>query len=366
MENDRGSKQGRAEEITMAESSNGNEQQCRVFGLTRASTLKQSESPATQREIISVAAQNLKLQSPIFLDEPLGTSGRSGKFAQRPMGNFILHTLRKGDTLIVTKVDRLGRSLRDIYDTVDTLSSRGINVIILHGFGGRIIDMRNATDRMFLLLLAWFAEYEGERIAARTKEGLQFRRDNGLATGKKQFCYIQAYDADGCEIPAGEYSKLKGHHKRHLPDRQWLDQILELLALQKHLRAKGLWLYRYCEEKRFVTRDGWAWWRGKFHAGANGSLYTVAIPLLLKRARRMAVFGQLPEDYNERVLMITGDTPADLAPKWKRKPRNTRTAGGMPDEAAMKNWSAEEWYAWWITREQGEGRGQQPQELQPQ
>jgi DNA invertase Pin-like site-specific DNA recombinase len=105
----------------------------------------QSESPATQREIILAAAQNLGLPEPTVLDEALGTSGRSKKFAQRPMGSYLLTTLQTGSTLIVTKVDRLGRNLRDIYDTVDTFCQRGVNVIILHGFGGRIINMRNAT-----------------------------------------------------------------------------------------------------------------------------------------------------------------------------------------------------------------------------
>ena len=123
------------------------------------------------------------------------------------MGNWILRNLRRGDTLVTTKVDRLGRSLRDIYDTVDTLFHRGVNVVILHGWGGRIIDLSNATDRIFLLILAWFSEYEGERIAARTREGLEHRRRNGLSTGKKLFTYIQAFSACGEEIPRGEYSK---------------------------------------------------------------------------------------------------------------------------------------------------------------
>ena len=115
-------------------------------------------------------------------------------------GCFLLRTLKKGDVFMVTKVDRLGRNLRDIYDTVDTFSKRGVNVIILHGFGGKVIDMRNATDRIFLLLLAWFAEYEGERIAERTREGLAYRRNNGLSDGRRAFCYIQNYSPDGREI----------------------------------------------------------------------------------------------------------------------------------------------------------------------
>ena len=59
--------------------------------------------------------------------------------------------------------------------------------------------------------------------------------------------------------------------------------------------------------------------------------------LLLKRVRRMAVLGELPEDYNDRVLTITGDTPAVLAPKFKRKPLAERLAD------ARAHWTLEDW-----------------------
>lgn len=181
----------------------------RLYAMTRASTLKQAESPATQRENMEAARRAMGLPEPTFLDEPLGTSGKSLRFARRPMGAFVMRALRKGDTLMVTKIDRLGRNLRDIYDTVDVLCKRGVNIIVLHGWGGQIIDMRNAAHRIMLLLFAWFAEYEAEQIAERTKAGLQHRRDAGLCAGRSTFTYIQAYDAQGREIPKGEFDKKK-------------------------------------------------------------------------------------------------------------------------------------------------------------
>jgi len=316
----------------------------RVFGLTRASTLGQVTSPDTQREIIGRACESLKLGVPQFLNEPLGTSGRSLKFAQRPMGLWALRNLRKGDTLIVTELRSVGRNFIDQYTTIDTLYTRGVRIIILKGWSGQSLDLSKTADKLFLAIHAFYAEEEGNLISERTRAGLQFRRDNGLATGKKQFYYIQAYSAAGQEIPPGQYNKLLGHHKRHLPDRQWLDQLCELLALQKHLRAKGFALYRYCEEKRFVTRDGWAWWRGTILQGKSG-IYTAAISQTLKKVRRMAIFGQLPEEYNQRVLMITCDTPATVAPKWKRKVQVT--APTALSDAEMESWSAEQWQAWY-------------------
>ena len=107
------------------------EQTPRTWGLTRASTLRQSESPATQREIIGRACQSLTLGEPIFLNEPLGTSGRTKRFAERSMGNYVMRTLRKGDTLVVTAIDRLGRNFIDQYTTIQILFDRGIRIIIL-------------------------------------------------------------------------------------------------------------------------------------------------------------------------------------------------------------------------------------------
>ena len=59
----------------------------------------------------------------------------------------------------------------------------------------------------------------------------------------------------------------------------------------------------------------------------------------------MAVLGKLPEDYNERVLAITGDTPASVRPKWKRKPRPS-TEAVVPSEQDIESWSEEELRAW--------------------
>ncbi len=328
----------------MAEASNG--QQGRAFGLTRASTLRQTESQATQREIIGRACQSLTIGEPTFLDEPLGTSGRSKKFAERPMGLWVLRNLRKGDTLIVTAIDRLGRNFIDQYMTIQRLFDRGVRIVILKGWGGQALDLKKATDRIMLAILAWVADVEAERLSERTREGLQHRRENGLSTGKKKFTYVQAYDADGDEIATGDYNKMKGHHKRNLPDRKWLDQLCELLSLQKATRAQGKLLFDYCRERGFRNRDGKEWWRGTVHCNSRGSIYMNNISTALKLVRRMAVLGQLPEDYNERVLAITGDTPASVRPKWKYKVSRGAVLPAVPSDSDIDNWDADQLRAW--------------------
>lgn len=292
----------------------------RVWAMTRASTSKQVDSPAVQMDVIGRASASLGLGDPQWLHEPLGTSGRAKKFAQRPQGCFIMRTLRRRDTLIVTDIERMGRNFIDQYTSIQQLFDRGVRIIILKGWGGQALDLKKATDRIMLAILAWVADVEAERVSERTRAGLQYRRDHGLSTGKSIFTYIQAFNREGQEIPRGEYNKLRGDYKRNLPDKLWLDQLCELLALTK-IGIRGNSLYEYCEERAFVNRAGKQWWNGGLYINPRGVPYRNVIQTLLKKVRRMSVLGMLPEPYNDRVLAITGDTPAVMAPKFKRKPR---------------------------------------------
>ncbi len=280
--------------------SDGNGQAAhRIFSLTRASKVDQVKSQATQREIVSSACRSLALGEPHFLDEPPGTSGYKTKFAQRPMGFWCLCNLRRGDTLIVTAIDRLGRSFIDQYTSIETLFDRGVRIIILKGWSGQSLDLKKPIDRILLAILAWVADIEAERLSERTKEGLAFRRNNGVSTGKRLFTYIQCFDASCNEIPTGDFSRLKGHFKRNLPDVQWLDQVLELLLLQRTINLRGDAMYDYCAERGFVNRQGRLWWNGRVYISPKGIPYRNTIQLLLKDAHRLAVLGTLPDDYNE-------------------------------------------------------------------
>ena len=314
----------------------------RIFCLTRASTLKQGESPAMQREIMARACQSLALGEPQFLDEPLGSSARSKKFVQRPMGLWCLRNLRKGDTLMVTAIDRLGRNFLDAYSTIDLLFTRGVRIIILKGWGGQALDLKKSTDRIMLAILAWVADVEAERVSERTKEGLNHRRDNGLCAGRSPFTYIQAFDVDGTEIPTALFDKKKGHYKQNIPDRDWLNQLCELLILQKTTRARGRILLDYCRERKFVNHAGKEWWRGTVYVNDKGA-YMNQLAKYIKKVRRLAVLGKLTEEWNVRVLSITGDTPAEVRPKWKGKPRPTATH----DDENRSGWTADQWRFWW-------------------
>ncbi len=255
----------------------------RSWGICRSSSIKQIESCSTQRQMIAETCQRLALPEPAILEEPQATSGKI-PFAKRPQGSYLLRVLTKGDVLVVVRVDRLGRSMTDIFNTVEVLCGRGVRVLIIRGWGGQSVDLGRATDRLFLMILAWCAETERNLTAERTRDGLQFRRDNKLSAGKRFCTFIQAFSPDGQEIPAASFDKKKGHYKVNLPDKAWLDQLCELLMLQRAIQARGRVLFDYCAEKHFVNRAGKEWWRGTVHCNGSGT-YTNQIGKALKKIR---------------------------------------------------------------------------------
>ncbi len=112
------------------------------------------------------------------------TDQASGKSAQRPSLINCLKALREGDTLIVWKLDRLGRSLRDLVNIVNDLSERGINFKVLTGHGANI-DTTTSAGRMVFGIFASLAEFERDLISERVKAGLDAARARGRKGGRK-------------------------------------------------------------------------------------------------------------------------------------------------------------------------------------
>ena len=150
-----------------------------VYGLTRASTLKQEDSPAVQAAKIRAACLALSLAEPTILDEPLATSGRKTTFAQRPKGAWLLANAVKGDTLVVSKLDRLGRKAVDILQTIETFDGRGVVIVVLN-VSGSILDLTSPFGKFALTILAAAAELEGQQIAERTRDGMQWMASKGI------------------------------------------------------------------------------------------------------------------------------------------------------------------------------------------
>lgn len=106
----------------------------------------------------------------------------SGKKDDRPGLAACLKALRRGDTLVVWKLDRLGRDLRHLVNLVDDLTQRQIGLKVLAGEGATI-DTSTANGRLVFGIFAALAEFERALIVERTKAGLAAARARGRNGG---------------------------------------------------------------------------------------------------------------------------------------------------------------------------------------
>lgn len=132
---------------------------------------------------VSTEDQNLGAQTDALTAagcEQLFTDKASGKLARRPELDKALAYLRSGDTLVITKLDRLGRSLKNLIELSETLRERGIGLRVLH----QGIDTSTPAGRMFFNVIGAIAEFERDLISERTTEGLAAARARGRKGGR--------------------------------------------------------------------------------------------------------------------------------------------------------------------------------------
>lgn len=107
--------------------------------------------------------------------------GVSGKLASRPEWDRCHDRLEPGDVLVITKLDRAGRSVQHLIQLANEMGARGIGLRVLD----QSIDTTTAMGKMFYTILAAFAEFERNLIIERTHEGLRTAREKGHKSGRK-------------------------------------------------------------------------------------------------------------------------------------------------------------------------------------
>ncbi len=107
----------------------------------------------------------------------------SGKREDRPGLAACLKALRDGDTLVVWKLDRLGRDLRHLVNTVHDLNERGIGFKVLAGQGANI-DTTTSNGKLVFGFFASLAQFERELIVERTRAGMAAARARGRSGGR--------------------------------------------------------------------------------------------------------------------------------------------------------------------------------------
>ena len=138
-----------------------------LVGYARVSTLDQK--PALQTDALTVAGC-----------ERIFTEKASGAQRDRPELKAALEYLRQGDTLVVWKLDRLARSMRQLIETVEDMQVRGIELRSLT----ESIDTATPGGRLVFHIFGALAEFECAVVRERTNAGLQAARDRGKKGGR--------------------------------------------------------------------------------------------------------------------------------------------------------------------------------------
>jgi len=134
---------------------------------------------------VSTQDQNLDLQRDALEKarcEQIFTDSVSGTKARRPGLEDALSHLRTGDTLVVWRLDRLGRSLRHLIDTVTNLQEKGVGFKSLT----ESIDTTTSGGRLVFNIFSSLAQFETEIIKERTQAGLQAARARGRTGGRRK------------------------------------------------------------------------------------------------------------------------------------------------------------------------------------
>src|SRR4029077_26719 len=148
----------------------------RVYGYIRASTDKQIASPETQRQIIEDYAKRLGRSVDRYFIDP-AVSGKKSLF-DREAGKELSLTLKKGDGVIVARLDRLSRSFIGFARILQCWLKHKITMHLCDMPGG-VFDPDNPMSEMLIGMLIVFANYERRLISVRTREGLQARKSRG-------------------------------------------------------------------------------------------------------------------------------------------------------------------------------------------
>ena len=140
-----------------------------IIGYARVSTLDQDHTTQIER----LESVNCKK---IYSEKKSGTTKKSRVELAECLGY-----LREGDTLAITKIDRLARSARDLHNLVYDLEKGGISLLVLD----QNIDTRTSTGKAFLGMLATFAEFETNIRKERQLEGIAKAKEKGVYKGRK-------------------------------------------------------------------------------------------------------------------------------------------------------------------------------------
>lgn len=146
----------------------------RVFAYARVSTV--SQLTENQRQQVKQAGYTIEPRR--YVEEQISGSVPA---LQRPGFASLLDRLEEGDTLVVTKLDRLGRDAIDVQQTVKLFKARGVRLVVLQ-LGN--LDLTSSSGKLMVGMLAAIADFERDLIIERTQAGLARAKTEGKRLGR--------------------------------------------------------------------------------------------------------------------------------------------------------------------------------------
>jgi DNA invertase Pin-like site-specific DNA recombinase len=151
-----------------------------IFGYIRVSDFERQEnSEAVQEDLIDKRAAIADIPGTYVGCLVDYLSSKQFPFDQRPHGQWLLRNVRSGDSIIVTKMDRFGRTLGDMTETIERLYDRGAAIYILN-HGGTPLAVDSTVGRAMIGFLAVSARLENDLRADRIRETIAYRKAKGL------------------------------------------------------------------------------------------------------------------------------------------------------------------------------------------
>lgn len=216
----------------------------KTVGYCRVSTDKQADRG------VSLEAQTEKIRAMavvqgVELAEIITDAGESAKSLDRPGLRRLLAMVASGEvkTVIVAKLDRLTRSVKDLADLLESFNRRTVSLVSI----AESLDTQSAAGRLVLNVMTAVSQWEREAIGERTRDAMQYKKAAGERVGTLPFGF--AVGLDGVHLVEDSREQ-------------------EMLRRMNRLRKIGLPLRRVAEELTgagFRTRRGTEWSAGAIH-----------------------------------------------------------------------------------------------------
>ena len=214
----------------------------RAIGYIRVSTAQQADFG------VSLDAQEQKVRAMAIvqgaeLSEVLIDSGESGKTLARPGMERLLRLVDSGaiTTVIVAKLDRLTRSVKDLAILLERFQKRGVALVSV----AESLDTSSAAGRLVLNVMVATSQWEREAIGERTKDALQHKKASGQRVGTIPFGFKLAQDGLHIEMEDSEQAILRQIKELRSSGLTQRGVAATLNAEGVRTRSGGEWRYQY-------------------------------------------------------------------------------------------------------------------------